>query len=276
MHRKAFKPRAQHRAGKPGKILHSDVGSYKEVSWEGYKYFVTFVNDYSKFVSIFPMKSKSQVFSCFKLFRAAFEKDKRFTILSLRSDNCGEYLSNEITKYLADSGITHEPGPPHSPELNGVAERMNRTISNLVRCSLVHAKLPKLFWADALCHLLFTLNNVPCRTPAGFRSPSSILDMKPPDLKYLHPFGCMVWHKVPEANRKKLDVKGRSGMLLSYLKDGNGYRVWDLQCRVVVKTRDTLFEDDRFPYGAPLSTPPEPVLVELPWPDVYVQPLLAP
>jgi hypothetical protein len=86
----------------------------------------------------------------------------------------------------------------------------------------------------------------------------------------------MVWHKVPEANRKKLDVKGRSGMLLSYLKDGNGYRVWDLQCRVVVKTRDTLFEDDRFPYGAPLSTPPEPVLVELPWPDVYVQPLLAP
>ncbi|PLW22660.1 hypothetical protein PCANC_26274, partial [Puccinia coronata f. sp. avenae] len=142
-------------------------------------------------------------------------KDKRFTILSLRSDNCGEYLSNEITKYLADSGITHEPGPPHSPELNGVAERMNRTISNLVR--------------------------------SGFRSPSSILDMKPPDLKYLHPFGCMVWHKVPEANRKKLDVKGRSGMLLSYLKDGNGYRVWDLQRRVVVKTQDTLFKDDRFP-----------------------------
>ena len=179
-------------------------------------------------------------------------------------------MSNEFATYLSEAGISHEPGPPHSPELNGVAERMNRTISNLIRCSLLGANLPKSFWADALRHVLFTLNAVPCKTPAGFCSPNSVLGKTPLDLKYLHPFGCMTWYKVPEANRKKLDVKGRAAILLSYLQDGNGYRVWDLERCVVVKNRDVIFEDDKFPYGTALRTPPEPVMVELPWPTVFV------
>jgi transposase InsO family protein len=187
MHRRAFKSQSCHTADKPGRLIHSNVGLYEEVSREGYKYYVTFVNDHSKFVSVFPMKSKSPVFNCFKLFCASFEKDKCFVIMSLRSDNGGEYTSNEFTKYiLSEEGIAHEPGPPHSPELNGVAKQMNRTISNLVRCSLLTAKLPKNFWADALRHLMFTLNSIPCHTPAGFLSPNSILglpavdDLSPP------------------------------------------------------------------------------------------------
>jgi hypothetical protein len=99
---------------------------------------------------------------------------------------------------------------------------------------------------------MFTLNSIPCRTPAGFLSPDSILGRPLLDPTYLHPFGCLVWHKVPEASRKKLDVKGCSGMLLLYLQDGNGYRVWDLQCRTVFKTWDVLFVDTDFPYDTPL------------------------
>jgi hypothetical protein len=266
----AFKSRLKHRGDAPGQIIHSDVGSYEEVSREGYKYYVTFVDDHLKLVSIFPMKSKSQVFSCFKLFRSSFEKDKKSSISSLRTDNGGEYMSNVFATFLSEAGISHEPGTPHSPELNGVAERMNRTISNLICCSLLGANLPKSFWAAALRHVLFTLNVVPCKTPAGFCSPKSVLGKTPLNLKYLHPFGCMTWYKVPEANRKKLDVKGRAAILLLYLQDGNGYRVWDLERRVVVKSRDVIFEDDKFPYGTALRTPPAPVMVELPWPTVVV------
>ncbi|PLW57143.1 hypothetical protein PCANC_01882 [Puccinia coronata f. sp. avenae] len=256
MHRRAFKSQSCHTADKPGRLIHSNVGLYEEVSREGYKYYVNFVNDHSKFVSVFPMKSKSPVFNCFKLFGASFEKDKCFGIMSLRSDNGGEYTSNEFTKcILSEEGIAHEPGPPHSPELNGVAKQMNRTISNLVRCSLLTAKLPKNFWADALRHLMFTLNSIPCHTPAGFLSPNSILGLPAVDLTYLHSFGCLAWHKVPEANRRKLDVKGHSGILLSYIQDGNGYQVWDLQRRAVIKSWDVLFEDTQFPYVP--SSPPQ-------------------
>ncbi|PLW46663.1 hypothetical protein PCASD_03685 [Puccinia coronata f. sp. avenae] len=153
------------------------------------------------------MKSKSDSFGCFKAFRAAFEKSGDHKICALRTDNGGEYTSKEFESYLSQSGIKHEPGPPHSPELNGVAERTNRTISNLVRSSLLHARVPKSFWADALRHSLFAYNSFPCQTPMGFKSPVSILGTPSVELKGLHPFGCLVWYKVPEANRKKLDLK---------------------------------------------------------------------
>jgi transposase InsO family protein len=120
------------------------------------------------------MKLKSQVFACFKLFRAFFEKDRRHKIMSLRSDNGGEYISNEFSAYLGQAGISHKPGPPHLPELNGVAKRANRTIGNLVRCSLLSASLPKSFWADAIRHILHSLNSVPCHTPLGFKAPNSM------------------------------------------------------------------------------------------------------
>ncbi|PLW11162.1 hypothetical protein PCANC_21610 [Puccinia coronata f. sp. avenae] len=173
------------------------------------------------------MKYKSDSFKCFKLFRASFEKSGKHSIQSLRTNNGGEYLSNEFSVYLSSSGIKHEPGPPHSPELNGVAERTNRTISNLIPCALLQAGVPKSFWADALRHVFYSYNSVPCKTPSGFKSPASILNQPPVDPKYLHPFGCLAWYKVLEANRKKLDQKARSSMLLSYFLDGNANLPWD-------------------------------------------------
>ncbi|KAA1124157.1 hypothetical protein PGTUg99_050211 [Puccinia graminis f. sp. tritici] len=266
MPRKAFKSRAAHRSTLPGQLIHSDMASYEVVSREGYKYFITFVDDCSKLLSVFPMKLKSDSFSCFKIFRAFFEKSGAHKILALRTDNGGEYLSKEFSLYLASSGIKHEPGPPHSPQLNGVAERTNRTINNLVRASLIQAHLPKSFWADALRHSTFPFNSFPCNTPMGFKSPSSILQAHEVDLKSVHPFGCLVWYKFQEANRKSLDHKGRASILLSYLPDGNGFCLWDLEKRSVIKSRDVLFEDTTFPYGAELKSSPQPVSIEIPWP----------
>ncbi|PLW08406.1 hypothetical protein PCANC_27961 [Puccinia coronata f. sp. avenae] len=266
MHRSPFKSQSNYRSDSPGKLIHSDVGSFEVVSREGYKYFVTFVDDFSKHVSLFQMKSKSNVFNCFKIFRAHFERDGSYKILSLRSDNGGEYMSTEFSSYLSLAGINHDPGPPHSPELNGVAERTNCTLGNLICCSLQDAGLPKFFWEDALRHISFTLNSFPCYTPAGFKAPNEILGKPLVNLSTLHPFGCLVWYKVPKANRQKLDAKGRPSLLLSYLGDGNGYRLWDLEKKSVIKSRDVLFVDETFPYGSELTRQPPPVEVELPWP----------
>jgi hypothetical protein len=183
----------------------------------------------------------------------------------LQSDNGGKYISKGFEAYLACAGIMHEPGPLHSPELNGVAEQMNCTISNLIQCSLLNANVPKSFWADALCHLLFTLNAIPCKTASSFDLPNTLLGLQDPDLCYLHPFGCLSWYKVPEENRQKLDKKGCSSLLLLYLPDGNGYHVWDLERRTVVKSRDILFDNLEFPYGTSLVSRPKPVLGELEW-----------
>jgi transposase InsO family protein len=163
LHRRPLKSLSAYRSSTPGQLIHSNVALYKKVSREGYKYYVTFINDCSKFVSVYPMKFKSQVFSCFKLFRAFFEKTGAHKILDLRSNNGGEYISNKFTTYLAQAGISHKPGPPHSPKLNRVAERTNQTIGNLVRCSLLSANVPKSFWVDSLCHIVFSFNSIPCQ-----------------------------------------------------------------------------------------------------------------
>lgn len=175
-------------------------------------------------------------------------------------------MSAEFTSYLLSSGIRHEPGPPHSPQLNGVAERENRTLSDKIRCLLVEAKVPKSFWADALRHLTFSINSIPCNTPAGYNSPNTITEVSNVNPSSLHPFGCLVWYKVPEANRRKLDPKGRSAILLSYLSNGGGYRLWDLGRRVFIKSRDVIFNDDVFPYGHSTDQAPStPVQIEVVW-----------
>jgi transposase InsO family protein len=276
LHRRPFKSRSVYRSKTPGEVIHSDVGSYEVQSREGYKYFISFIDDCTKAVFLYPMKFKSESFSCFKIFRATFEKINNHIIKSLRTDNGGEYISKEFEKYLENSGIRHEPGPPHSPQLNGVAERTNRTISNLVRSSLISAHLPKSFWVDALRHAFHAHNHIPCNTPLGFKTPNSILGLPPININSLHPFGCLTYYKMPEETSKKLDQRGRASILLSYLSDGNGYRVWDLEKRTVVKSRDVTFIDTKFPYGSPLSKPSDPIIVELPWPissDTSLQPL---
>jgi hypothetical protein len=108
-------------------------------------------------------------------------------------------------------------------------------------------------------------------TPLGFKTPNSILGVDSVKVDALNPFGCLSWYKVPKANRKKLDPKAHSSILLSYLSDGNGFQVWDLNSKNVIKSRDVICVDDVYPYNDSLSTTPtaptDACIVELPWPN---------
>lgn len=200
MHCRPFTSRSRHCATERGQIIHSDVCSFEAGLREGFTMWATFIDDYSKDITVYPMKSKSQTFQFFKQFKAAFENTHKCKLRTLVSDNSGEYMSDDFQTYLRDAGLHHEPGPPHSPQLNGVAERANRSLCDRLRCLLISAKVPKSFWADALHHLIFSINSVPCYGPAGFIAPNAVNDVPLVDPAYLHPFGCLSWYKVPDAN----------------------------------------------------------------------------
>lgn len=106
MHRHPFKSRLNYCASVFGAQVHSDVCSFEEVSREGFQYFITFVDDCSKGVWVFPMKLKSDYFHFFKGFRSLFEKYKHHGILSLTTDNGGEYISTKFESYLQEHGIS--------------------------------------------------------------------------------------------------------------------------------------------------------------------------
>lgn len=128
-------------------LIYSDVmGPMETQSLGGAKYIVTFVDDYSKKVHVQFMRGKNEVFQ--KLdFEALVENQTCKKIKILRSDNGKEYVSNEFEFFCNNNGIRHELSTPYTPQQNGVAERMNRTLVEKAKCLLFDAKLKKGFWA---------------------------------------------------------------------------------------------------------------------------------
>ena len=137
----------------------------------GNKYFVTFVDDYSRCCAVYFLKSKAEVSEKFKQFERRVANDSSQNIASLWSDNGGEYVSEEFESYLESKGIHHELAVPYSPEQNGVAERMNRTLLESARSMMVHAGLPDRFWAEAVECAAYIRNRTPMSAVKGNKTP---------------------------------------------------------------------------------------------------------
>ncbi|GJR03812.1 putative RNA-directed DNA polymerase [Tanacetum coccineum] len=126
---------------------HDDMTDWNALG--GCSYFVTFIDDHSRKVWVYTLKTKDQVLDVFKQFHALVERQTGKKLKCIRSDNGGEYIG-PFDAYCREHGIQHQKTPPKTPQLNGLAERMNRTLVERVRCLLSHAGLPASFWGEAL------------------------------------------------------------------------------------------------------------------------------
>ena len=109
------------------------------------------------------LRHKSEAFDKFKEFKAEVENHRGKSIKSLRSDRGGKYLLGEFRQYLEDHGITSQMSVPGQPQQNGVAERRNRTLLDMVRSMMSYASLPSSFWGYALETAQYILNLVPSK-----------------------------------------------------------------------------------------------------------------
>lgn len=152
-------------------LVHSNVcGPIEVESLGGSRYFVTFIDDASRKVWAYCLRTKDQVLDRFKAFPAMVERQTDKKLKCLRSDNGGEYYSCEFSKYYTDYGIRHEKTIPRTPQHSGVAERMNRTIVEKVRCMLSMTKLPKPFLGEAVLTSCYLINRSPS-APLNFEVP---------------------------------------------------------------------------------------------------------
>ena len=135
-------------------------------------------------------KNKGDVFNAFKSWETLVENQYEKKIKILCTDNGREYTSVEFEGYLQDEGIRHEKTIPKTPEQNGVAECMNRTLVEAVRAMLSDAKLPKTFWAEALLTVAYLRNRGPTSTLKD-KTPYEVLNGRRPNVKHLHIFGCI-------------------------------------------------------------------------------------
>ena len=148
-------------------LIHMDVcGPMNTAAMGGFNYFITFTDDHSRFGYVFLMRHKSESFEMFKRYRNEVEKQTGKDIKILRSDRGGEYLSNEFLTYLEENGILSQWTPPGTLQLNGMSERRNRTLLDMVQSMMGFAGLPICFWGYALESACYILNKVPSKSVA--------------------------------------------------------------------------------------------------------------
>ena len=144
-------------------LIHSDVWTAPCLSRDSFKYFVTFIDEKSKYTWITLIQTKDRVLEAFKNFQNYVTNHYNAKIKILRSDNGGEYTGQAFKQHLAQHGILHQTSCPYTPQQNGVAERKNRHLMEVARSMMFQANVPKRFWSDAVATSCYLINRIPTK-----------------------------------------------------------------------------------------------------------------
>lgn len=203
-------------------LINSDVcGPITPTAHDGGRYFVSFIDDYTHFGVIYIIKEKSEVLGCYKQYEATSTSRFGTQIMSVRMDNGREYANKEFKHFCAERGIEEIFTVPYTPELNGVAERYNRTIMEKARSMIFDAGLEKRFWNEAVYAAVYVTNRSPTRALKNSNAtPAEMWFGKKPNLSNLKVFGCEAFVHVPNQTRKKLDSKSEKCIMMATLPTG--------------------------------------------------------
>lgn len=236
-------------------LIHTDVfGRVSEPAWDGSNYFVSFTDDFSRVSTIYCIERKSEVFEKFKEFVAMaesqhctkVEKVDCTKVAKLRADNGGEYISNEMKFYCKEKGIQLLLTVAYNPEMNGIAERLNRTLVEKARTMLLASNLSKRFWNEAI----LTANYIKNRSPTSAhgdqfnnKTPAEIWFKSKPDLSHIRVFGSICYNHVPKDKRSKLEPKATKCIMLGYGLSPSTYRLWDIENDKLIIGRNVTFNE---------------------------------
>lgn len=220
--------------------IHSDVwGPSRVPSKGGARYFVTFIDDFSRYVWIYLMKTKDEVTEIFKKFKTMVEKQTGRSIKRIRSDNGGEYKNDPLREFCEAEGIMRHWSTSYTPQQNGVAERLNRTLLEKVRCMLSSSGLGQDFWGEAVNTACYLVNRSPS-TSIDLKTPYELWSGSPADYSVLRVFGCTAYYHVKES---KLDPRARKAVFLGFERGVKGYRLWCTVTKGIKISRDVTFDE---------------------------------
>jgi hypothetical protein len=211
---------------------------------------------------VYPIRRKADVLAVFKTFKARVELESEKKIKCLRTDNGGEYTSDEFDNFCQHEGIKRQFTTAYTPQQNGVAERMNRTLLERTRAMLKAAGLGKSFWAEAVNTACYVINRSPS-TAIELKTPMEMWTGKPADYSQLHIFGSPVYVMYNTQEVSKLDSKSRKCVFLGYADGVKGYRLWDPTAHKVVISRDVIFAEGKMQMEEHNSIPKETTAVQM-------------
>ena len=236
-------------ATRPFHTIWSDVGCPSVQSFSGAKYFVSFVDEFTRYSVVYPMRSKDEVPERFKQFlrvvRLMSERlDQRFRVVRLKTDGGGEYSSAEFRALIDDNDINHLMTPPETPEMNSIAESYNRVVVRLANKMMVGACLATPFWALALVYANYVRNLLPLAL-FGHQSPHQRLFGEVPNLRNVRLFGCDAY--VHKHSAAKFGTKAVKGIMVGIPPEGDRWYIFHPETRTVTKEKHVVFVEDMAP-----------------------------
>ena len=232
----------------PLELVHTDVWGPARASSGGYKYYVSFIDDYSRFCWIYLLKHKSDVEQVFYAFQAHVERLLDAKLKAVQSDWGGEY--HKLHRYFLRTGISHRVSCPHTSQQNGIAERKHRHLVETGLALLAHSSLPLRYWDEAFLTACYLINRMP--TPVlGQDTPIHRLLKIPPNYSFLRTFGCACWPSLRKYNSHKLEFRSKMCVFLGYSPMHKGYKCLDRSTGRIYISRDVIFDESVFPFATP-------------------------
>uniref|UniRef100_A0A2N9FHB7 CCHC-type domain-containing protein n=1 Tax=Fagus sylvatica TaxID=28930 RepID=A0A2N9FHB7_FAGSY len=226
-----------------GHMSERDIwGPVRTPSKGGAQYFMSFIDDYSRKAWVYFLKNKSEAFAKFKIWKAEVENQTGRKIKCLRTDNGTEYRDGDFLKFCEEHGIKRHFTVRKTPQQNGVAERLNRTITETARCLRLNAELPKIFWAEAVDMACYIINRSP-RVALDGKVAEEVWTGQEVDYSFMRIFGCPAYVHISGEDRSKLDPKSKKCIFLGFKKGVKGYKLWDPVAQKVVISRDVVFDE---------------------------------
>ncbi|KAM2382903.1 hypothetical protein FF1_040470 [Malus domestica] len=224
-HLEPFPKESMWRANEPLELIHSNVcGPMKTLSLSGNRYFITFIDDYSRMCWVYFFRNKSEAFHVYKKFKVMVELQCGFPMKKLRIDMGGKFISNEFGTFCENLGIERQLTVAYSPQQNGVAEKKNRIVVEMAKCMLHEKELPYNLWYEVVNIFVYLLNKSPTKA-LGNITPFEKFNGRKIGIKHLKVFGSVSYSLIPGNLRHKLEETSVIGIFIGYGACEKGYRV---------------------------------------------------
>uniref|UniRef100_A0A2N9FQ07 Integrase catalytic domain-containing protein n=1 Tax=Fagus sylvatica TaxID=28930 RepID=A0A2N9FQ07_FAGSY len=208
-------------------LIHSDIwGPSPTATVGGSKYFVIFVDDFSRYTWIYLMHNRSELAQIYRTFAQMISTQFSKTIKIFRTDNAMEYRDSQFLDFIHTQGTIIQRSCAGTSQQNGRAERKHRHILDSVRAFLISASCPERFWGEAALTAVYTINRLPSSALQNV-TPFERLYGTPASYSSLRVFGCACFVLLQSHEHSKLEPRSRLCCFLGYGIEHKGYRCWD-------------------------------------------------
>lgn len=252
-HKRSFESNLKS-AANPLDLVHCDLwGPSPITSKDDYRYYVSFVDDHSRFTWFYPFKTKTRFYEVLKSFIKLVQTQFSRKIKVFQSDGGSEFVNHHVKAIFDENGTFHRLSCPYTPQQNGRAERKHRHIVETGLALLFNAKVPTTYWVDAFSSATFIINRLPTQTTNGM-SPFEVLFDCKPNYNNFRTFGCRVFPYLRDYAENKLATRSLPCIFLGYSTQHKGYKCLDTSSNRLYITRHARFDENLFLFSGAADT----------------------